>query len=380
MNPILTAVCLASVLFAGCKPKHASRTEKSSQELTLLVGTYTSGESKGIYSFRFDEETGAHVPLGEAVVGNPSYLTPSADGRFVYAVSEFNDERAAVYAFAFDKENGVFRLLNAQKTGGEDPCYLTTDGKYVITANYSGGSISVFPIAGDGSLFPACQLLQFEGSGADPERQEKPHLHCVRITPDSNYLYANDLGTDRLYKYVIDPKANAREKTPLLKAGTPAVYRMQAGSGPRHLVFSPNGKYAYSINEIGGTVDAFRYAGGNLEAIQTIVADTVQVRGSGDIRISPDGRYLYASNRLQADGIAIFRIHPEDGTLTRTGYQFTGVHPRNLAITPNGKYLLAACRDSRVVQVYERNPETGALSYLDKDIPVDRPVCVKFVP
>lgn len=374
--PVVTNGC-------SCTSKKTARTESSepvNQELTMLVGTYTAGDSKGIYSFRFDEETGTATALSEAEVENPSYLVSSADGKFVYAVSEFNNEQAAANAFAFDKEKGTFKLLNSQKTGGEDPCYIITNGKNVITANYSGGSISVFPIAKDGSLLPASDIIKFEGSGADKERQEKSHLHCVRITPDGKYLFADNLGTDQIHKFIINPDANAENKERFLKEGSPAAFTVEAGSGPRHLTFAPNGNYAYLINELSGTVIAFEYKDGNLKEIQTIAADTVGAKGSGDIHISPDGKFLYASNRLKADGIAIFRIDSENGKLTKTGYQLTGIHPRNFIITPNGKYLLVACRDSNAIQVYERDADTGLLTDIQKDIKVDKPVCLKFVP
>ena len=295
-------------------------------------------------------------------------------------MSEFNDERAAVNALAFDKEKGTFRLLNTQKTKGEDPCYLISNGKNVITANYSGGSISVFPISKDGSLLPASDVIQFQGSGIDKERQEKPHLHCVRITPDGKYLFADDLGTDQIHKFIIHPNADSENKEAFLKAGDPASFQVSDGSGPRHLTFSPNGKYAYLINELSGTVITFQYTDGILKETQVIAADTVGAKGSADIHISPDGKFLYASNRLKADGIAIFSIHPNDGILTKVGYQLTGIHPRNFIITPNGKFLLVACRDSDVIQVYERNPETGMIKNIHKDIKTDRPVCLKFIP
>lgn len=383
MLKTIATICVIGMAASSCTLKRATRvenTEEADPELTMLVGTYTSGDSNGIYSFRFNEETGVTTPLSETEVENPSYLVPSADGKFVYAVSEFNDDRAAVNAFAFDKDYGTFRLLNTQQTGGEDPCYIITNGKNVITANYSGGSISVFPIAKDGSLLPASEIVKFKGSGADRERQEKPHLHCVRITPDGKYMLANDLGTDQIHKFIINPDADAKNEESFLKEGTPAAFKVKAGSGPRHLTFSPDGNHAYIINELAGTVIAFEYNDGDLKEIQTIAADTVNAKGSGDIHISPDGKFLYASNRLKADGIAIFSINPGNGLLTKVGYQSTGIHPRNFIITPNGKYLLAACRDSNVIHVYERDADTGLLTDIHKDIKVDKPVCVKFVP
>lgn len=379
----ISVITCMSMSITSCTPRKVAQTEcadTANQELTMLVGTYTAGDSKGIYSFRFNEETGTSTALSAVEVENPSYLVPSADGKFVYAVSEFNNEQAAANAFAFDKEKGTFKFLNSQKTDGEDPCYIITNGKNVVTANYSGGSISVFPIAKDGSLLSASDVIKFEGSGADKERQEKSHLHCVRITPDGKYLLADNLGTDRIHKFTINPDANAENKESFLKESSPAAFTVEAGSGPRHLTFAPNGNYAYLINELSGTVITFEYKDGNLKEIQTIAADTVEAKGSADIHISPDDKFLYTSNRLKADGIAIFRINPNNGMLTKAGYQLTGIHPRNFIITPNGKYLLVACRDDNVIQVYERDAVTGLLTDIHKDIKVDKPVCIKFVP
>lgn len=385
MLKTLATICITGMATISCTPQRTPRQEnpeEQNHELTMVAGTYTTGgsESKGIYSFRFNEDDGTTTPLSEVAIGNPSYLTPSPDGKFIYAVSEFNDERAAVNALAFDKEKGTFRLLNTQKARGEDPCHLITDGKNVITANYSGGSVSVFPVSKDGSLLPASDVIQFQGSGIDKERQEKPHLHCVRITPDGKYLFANDLGTDRIYKFIIYPNDGSENEAPFLKEGEPVSFQVSGGSGPRHLTFSPNGKHAYLINELSGTVVTFQYTDGMLKETQVTAADTVGAKGSADIHISPDGKFLYASNRLKADGIAIFSIHPNDGRLTKVGYQLTGIHPRNFIITPNGKFLLVACRDSNAIQVYERNPETGLIKNIYKDIKIDRPVCLKFIP
>ncbi len=379
----IISICAAGMIVASCSPKKttAQPTDPSTtdSELTMLVGTYTSGNSKGIYTFRFNEETGESLPLSDAEVANPSYLIPSADGKFVYSVNEFSKDQASVSAFAFDKEKGTLHLLNTQKTMGADPCYLTTNGKNIVTANYSGGSITVFPIGQDGALLPASDVIEFKGSGPDKERQTMPHLHCVRITPDGKYLLADDLGTDQIHKFNINPNANADNKEKFLTKGTPEAFKVAPGSGPRHLIFNSDGKFAYLINEIGGTVIAFRYADGMLDEIQTVAADTVNAQGSGDIHLSPDGKYLYASNRLKADGVAIFKVDETNGTLTKVGYQLTGIHPRNFIITPNGKYLLVACRDTNVIQIFERDQATGLLTDIKKDIKVDKPVCLKFV-
>jgi 6-phosphogluconolactonase (cycloisomerase 2 family) len=371
----LSVFLLIGMLAASCLPKKTN-SQQTNDELTLLVGTYTSGASKGIYTFRFNMETGENVPLAETEVSNPSYLTLSADGKFVYAVSEHSDEHAAVSAYTLDKEKGTLHLLNSQPTEGGDPCYVITAGKNVITANYTGGSISVLPLQEDGSLLPVSSLIPFTSLELDESRQASPHLHCVHLTPEGRYLFAIDLGTDKIYKFVINPQADAN--TPFLTTGEPDAFPLPAGTGPRHITFAPNGQYAYLINELSGQVTAFTYINGTLNDIQSIAADTLNAQGSADIHISSDGKFLYASNRLKADGIAIFEIDKATGTLTKAGYQLTGIHPRNFIITPNDKFLLVACRDSNVIQIYERNKKTGSLTDSKKDIKLDAPVCVKF--
>lgn len=377
----IIGICTLGILATSCQLKKDNKNGSTAgvNELTMLVGTYTSGSSKGIYSFRFNMQTGESDSLSEVNVNNPSYLTPSEDGKFVYAVSEEGNETAAVNAFALDKEKGTLRLLNSQKTMGTDPCYVITNGKNVVTANYSGGSISVFPIKEDGSLATASSVFTFEGHGVDLKRQATPHLHCVRFTPDGKYLFADDLGTDEIHKFNVNATANFKNKESFLSMGSPLSFKVKPGSGPRHLTFAPNGKFAYLINELSGKVIAFQYADGQLKEIQSIAADTVNAQGSADIHISPDGKFLYASNRLKSDGIAIFKIKKEDGTLSKIGYQLTGTHPRNFIITPNGKFLLVACRDSNVIQLFERDQESGLLEDTKQDIKLDKPVCIKFV-
>ncbi len=377
----IVSICTIGILATSCQSRKEAKSmnEATNDTLTMLVGTYTSGESKGIYTYRLDAKTGNAQLMSETPVSDPSYLTPSADGKFVYAVSEHNDTTAAVTAFALDKEKGKLTKLNEQPAMGADPCYIITNGQYAVTANYSGGSISVFPIKEDGTLDKASGVMRFNGSGPDPVRQKVPHLHCVQFTPDKKYLFACDLGTDKIHKFNVNLQANHRNKQPLLTTGQPLSFQLEPGSGPRHLTFAPNGMYAYVINELSGKVTAFQYADGQLKVIQNIEADSVRAQGSADIHISPDGKYLYASNRLKEDGIAIFSINGKDGTLTQKGYQHTGIHPRNFIITPNGRFLLVACRDSNVIQIYERDINTGLLTDTRKDIKLSKPVCIKFV-
>jgi len=354
--------------------------ETTSFTLYMLVGTYTTGTSTGIYVYRFDEETGKseYVSVAEAV--NPSYLAISASERFVYAAGESGRDAAVAYAFSFDKQTGKLNLLNSQPTNGASPCYISIDhsGRFAVTANYSGGNVSVFPVSTDGSLQPVAKVFGFEGSGPDANRQAGPHLHSVVFSPDRQYIFAADLGTDQLHKFTTNNTA------PFLTTGNPEAYKLEPGSGPRHLTFHPNGKFAYLINELSGKVTAFQYANGHLEPVQYIASDTsegIGNKGSADIHVSPDGKFLYASNRANTNNIAIFRINETDGQLTLVGHQPTGRHPRNFIITPNGKYLLAANMNSSLIQVFERDEKTGLLNEdTSKQIAeINRPVCLKFI-
>lgn len=369
MKHLLFCMLGLGLTACGSSPKEA---DNNPDELAMLVGTYTNGSSKGIYTFRFNQETGTAVALDSVALPNPSYLVPSEDGKLVYAVSEMNDSTAALNALSFDRKTGKLELLNTVPTFGEDPCYVATNGKEVLTANYSGGSMSVFPLLKDGKLAPADTLFEGSATGPDALRQSTPHIHCTIFSPDGKYIFATDFSADRILRFVLHPE----DIVPHRSLETTDI---EADSGPRHLTFSPDGKFAYLITELSGKVIAFSYNDGNLKQIQTIAADTVAARGSADIHLSPDGKYLYASNRLKEDGIAIFAVNPEDGTLAKAGYQHTGIHPRHFNITPNGKFLLAACRDSNVIQVYQRDEHTGLLSDTRQDIVVDKPVCIQFV-
>ncbi|HZJ79854.1 MAG TPA: lactonase family protein [Dysgonamonadaceae bacterium] len=348
-------------------------------EMYMLVGTYTSNEgSKGIYVYKFDTETAEADSVSMVEVANPSYLTVSMDGEFVYSVGENGEDDSYAHAFSFDRESGQLKLIDSQLTYGSSPAYITLDegGTNLFTANYGGGSISQFNINRDGALSPLSNLYQFEGSGEDPERQQQPHLHSVRYSPDGKYLFAADLGTDRIYRY--KSISSVFEGQPALLKSDSVVISTPAGTGPRHFDFHPNGLYFYLLGELSGEVLVYDYNNGELEQKQTILADSVGAQGSADIHVSPNGKFLYASNRLQEDGIAIFSIDKDDGTLTKVGYQLTAKHPRNFAITPNGKFLLVAARDDNVVEVYSIDNKTGLLTNTNQDIAIDMPVCIKF--
>ena len=349
-----------------------------SSVLTMLVGTYTGGSSVGIYTFRFNSEDLTCQPLSQAEVSNPSYLAVSNDHNFVYAVSE-SGSRSAVNAFAFNKNAGTLRFLNSKQVES-DPCYILyhEPTHTVVTANYNGGSVSITQITDDGSLSDLQTVFTYEGQSINPRRQTRPHLHCIAATPDNKAIFATDLGTDKIHKIDIStPQGQAKELNLIFTKS--ASFELEPGSGPRHLIFNQKHSLAYLINELSGMVTVLSIdANNNLTTRQSILADTVQANGSADIHLSPDEKFLYTSTRLKGDGIVIFSVN-EDGTVKRIGYQATGAHPRNFAITPDGNRMLVACKDSGVIQIFNINKQTGLLTDSGKTIPVDQPVCIRFV-
>lgn len=357
-----------------------SAVETTSGDLFLVAGTYTSdGGSKGIYLYRFNTDTGNSDSISMVEVDNPSYLALSPDEKFIYAVTENDEVKSAVHAFSLDKRGGKMELLNSIPVESSAPCYVTIDskGRYVHTANYGGGTITSFQVKENGTLASAVSMIHFNGSGPDSARQEKPHLHSVRYSPDGQYLFAADLGSDKIYRFTAND--TPFEGQPALLENSLKEFITPAGTGPRHFDFHPDGgRFLYLLGELSGKVIVYDYAFGELKQKQVIAADTTGAKGSADIHVSPDGRFLYASNRLQADGIAVFSIDPEEGTLTKAGYQLTARHPRNFIITPNGKFLLVAGRDDNKVQVFRIDTESGLLTDIHQDISLSKPVCLKF--
>lgn len=382
---------LYSILFiliaTSCTTKQKDKTESKDslessidmQEHYMLIGTYTSNtESEGIYVYKLNLVDYTADSISMAEVSNPSYITISPDEKIVYSVGENGEEDSYVHSFSFDKDNGELLLLNSQLTHGSAPAYITlnTKGNNVFTANYGGGSISQFNISSDGTLSPLSNLFQFEGKSEDPIRQKQSHIHSVRYSPDGTFLFATDLGADKLYRY--KTINSVFEGQSAILQNDSATYPVPSGTGPRHFDFHPNGLYFYLLGELSGEVIVYDYNMGDLKQKQVILADSTHAKGSADIHISPNGRFLYTSHRLQNDGIAIFSIDPIDGTLKKVGYELTGKHPRNFVITPNGNHLLVACKDDNIIQVFEIDKETGLLTNTHQKIEIDSPVCIKL--
>lgn len=349
-------------------------------KIHLIAGSYATGKNNGIYIYRFDQNTGESEFVSKTDVDNPSYHVFSKDGQFLYAVLENEEAPSYVNIFTYDRKEESLTQIDSVISGDKGSCYVTIDkdNKHVLTANYGGGSISVFDLDDNGQFYKMSQLIVFKGQGVHPERQNMPHIHCVEFSPDNKYLFATDLGTDKIYQMKINYDCRECE-TDFVIYETVKFAKVADGSGPRHIVFHPNGEYLYLINELSDTVVVFSYDGKNISQIQEIPAITNDAGGGGDIVITPDGKYLYGSVRLKDDGIAIFKVHPDNGTLEKIGYQLSGEHPRNLRITPNGKYLLASCRDSDVIEVYRINNKNGLLEKTENSIAIEKPSCIKFL-
>ncbi|SEW51981.1 lactonase family protein [Chitinophaga arvensicola] len=358
----------ALALFAGLAAQ--------AQQHYLFVGSYNRDKEKeGVYLFRFNDATGdlQRVSATSGIL-NPSFLTISPDGKYIYTCSEAQTPNVGgVSSLAFDSTKETLTLLDRQDSGGDNPAYVGLDpqGKWLICANYSGGSLSVFSLNGDGHIAPASQVIPFKDSSI-LARQRSSHIHAAVFSPDGKYAFFPDLGADKIRAYQLQP-GNAQ---PLQPANPPFTATVP-GSGPRHLTFHATLPVAYCIEEIGGMVSVYKYKAGKLDRIQRIKAhlDAPAADYNGaDIHISPDSRFLYASAREDANTIFIYAIDAKKGTLREVGRQSTlGKHPRNFAIAPSGKFLLVANQNSGNIVVFKRNPENGLLTATGIEVKVPNP-------
>lgn len=348
-------------------------------ERTVFLGTYTHGESKGIYSCRFNSEDGMLTDLRLAAeTPSPSFLALHPNGRVLYAVNETREfegkASGSITAFAItNASTGELRKLNTVSSHGADPCHLavTPGGESVVIANYTGGTVAVIELREDGALGATRQVIRHEGSSINKARQEGPHPHATTIDPAGKFLMVADLGIDQVISYRITPGGE------LERAGSTKV---TAGAGPRHFAFRPDGEFAYVINELSRTVTAFRYdaAGGSLEEIQTIstVPEGWTEGSTAELFAHPAGRFLYGSNRGH-DSIAVYRIDPGKGTLTLVEIEKTGGQtPRSFGLAPGGGHLLAANQGSGDVHAFSVDATTGSLDPAAGRLEVPAPVCV----
>jgi 6-phosphogluconolactonase len=350
-----------------------------SQDPYLFIGTYTNGKSKGIYVYRFNESSGVGTEVSTIMAKNPSYLCLTADGKHLYATDE-NETGGAVGAYAFEPASGQLAYLNSQSSQGTCPCYVAVDktGKWVFVANYCSGNLSALPINSDGSLAPVAQNIHHAGMGPDTSRQASAHVHSTIFSPDEKFLLTADLGTDKEYVYAFHPGQNlpltdARDSFALLKPGT----------GPRHIVFHPSKPWLYIIGELTGTVDVFGYDSNSgklnhMQRIRTTPESFKGFAGSADIHIRADGKFLYASNRGDANSLAVFAVDKNGKLENRQYISVMGKHPRNFVIDPTSHFLLVANRDSDNIVIFSIDPVTGLLKDTGKQISIPNPVCLKF--
>lgn len=358
-----------------------SQDSSANNELILYVGSYTEGlPDKGIYIYAFNPGNGScrSITSGENIV-NPSFLTVSKNGKYIYACTETKTRNAgSVSAFVLDYKNKTLHFLNKQPSMGENPVYVSLDEneKHLVNANYTEGGISVYDIAENNFLLPASQAIHYSDSSINKERQSASHAHAAVFSPSYNFLFVTDLGADKIRSYKVNHKTK-----PFLETASPAFITTVPGSGPRHFTFHPGEKFAYCIEELSETVTAYSYRSGILKAIQRIsTRDTSRhvSHGSADIHISPDGKFLYASNRGDKNTITIYSIQ-ENGTLNCIGYQSTlGEHPRNFCIDPTGSYLLVANTGSDNIVIFRRDKKTGLLEPTGNQISVPRPSCLQM--
>lgn len=350
--------------------------------MALYVGTYTRGGSRGIYRLTMNAQTGAlRVQNSYPGIENPSFLAIDPSGQYLFAVSETdryeNAPGGSVASFAIDAKTGDLTKRSQQPSGGAAPAHVSVNrsASFVVVANYNGGSVSLLPVR-NGVLDPPASVHAHTGSSVHPQRQQRPHAHSIVLDPDEEHAISADLGTDDLWVYRLD------EEAPALVPADPSTQPLPPGSGPRHLVFHPDGKHLFVINELASTITAFSYAAGGFESIATISTLPEDFNGANtcaEIRVAASGRFVYGSNRGH-DSIAVFGVESSGALSPIQHVPSGGRTPRSFEIDPSGQFLLVANQDSNNVVVYRVDEESGLLTATDHEVVVPVPVCVRFRP
>ncbi|WP_447096756.1 lactonase family protein [Pseudomonas sp. CF10PS3] len=359
----------------------------------LLVGSYTAGSSEGIYRLQFDSRTGRFQgqPVLAAKADNPSWLTLSKDQTHLFVVNENGpgqkDPVGRVSSYRIDPKSQQLTLINQVQSLGNEPTHssIAADGRYLFVANYSvkedpGGSLAVLPVDAEGKLSAPVQLSGHPASRVNPERQASNHVHSVVSAPDGKYVFVQDLGADKVFAYRYDPKANHEQ--PLTPA-SPASVQLPPGSGPRHLLFSADGKHAWLTTEMSAQVAVFDYHDGTLTQTQLVdfaAGQPVSDKAGAALHASSDGKFLYLSNRGTANQLLVFSIDPATGHLKELQRRSVeGDHPREFSLDPSGRFLLFANQKSNEIVVVERDPKTGLLGKTVQKLPIDAPSDLKFL-
>lgn len=353
------------------------------QEHYMLIGTYNSPKSEGIYVYKFNSNDGSAKPVSQIKASNPSFLAVSPDEKFIYAVNETGDTSkfsGGVSSYSFDKRTGEISFINRQSTLGNNPCYVSTDrkGKWVFAANYSSGNMVIFPVNDDGALGPVMMNQPYHGSGPDKSRQLTSHAHFVSIAENNKDLFVTDLGSDNINI------EHFHEKTGHIFNTEHQAIAVEPGGGPRHLDIDAQSRFIYLLEELTGHISVYTYPGKEkpklLQRIRSTPASYTGKEGSADIHLSPDGKFLYTSNRGESNTIAIFSVDKKNGTLSLKGHQSTlGKTPRNFNFDPTGKFLLVGNQNSDEIVVFKRNNRTGMLTDTGNRIEIGKPVCIKWI-
>lgn len=375
----IAAMLVSALVFAqiGGQPVRKHITEH-----LVYAGGFARAGSRGIYSFRFNVDTGKLTPLGLAAeTSNPSYFAADPNGRFLYATENQPDVTGAVKSFTVDRGTGKLTPLNRVSSHGVTPCFVSVShsATYLLVANYSSGTVAMFPLHPDGRIGEMSGFAQHTGSSVNRERQESPHPHSFNPSPDDRFGFAPDLGTDQIFVYRIQPNGFA--------ANSPAFIALPPGSGPRHFTFHPSRPYAYVIEELASSITAFRYdaAAGSLrplQSISTLPADFHGNNTTADIHVHPSGKFLYGSNRGH-DSIAVFAIGNGNAGEKLAPVESApsgGKTPRIFALDPTGSFLIAANEGSGSLVVFRIDQNTGRLKQTGERAEVPAPSCVMFLP
>nr|WP_213618944.1 lactonase family protein [Paenibacillus sp. J22TS3] len=350
--------------------------------LLLFIGSYAEAEGPGVYVYELNEDNGALNRLDQVSgLANPTFLNVDAANHKLYAITEAKvdgNKGGAVASFEIDSASGKLQVLNREANLGSTTCHInrSKDNRYLVVSSYHGGTVGLIELLSDGTVGRLLDTKQHTGQGTNPERQEKPHVHSAFFSPDGRYLFVSDLGIDVVRTYTINEESRSLE----FHADT----LLPPGSGPRHLTFHPSGEYVYVINEVNSTIAAFSYdkSSGKLSALEVVSTLPEGYQGeniTAEIAVSCDGRYLYGSNRGH-DSIVVYQINPDTGKLSYVEHVSTeGGHPRHFALTPEGKLLVVANRDSNNLTVFRVDVETGRLTFTGETAEVSKPVCVQPV-
>jgi 6-phosphogluconolactonase len=368
-------------------PNVFSQIKTGSENMLLYVGTYTEKGSEGIYVYKFNTKNGKLSKLHTVKdVVQPSYITVNKSQTYLYAVNELVEfegkKSGSVSAFAIDQKSGNLTLINKQPSLGDAPCHISVSDneKFVLVANYLGGNVSVYPIEAGGKLGASVELKQHIGVGINKERQESAHAHSINLDNKNRFAIACDLGADKVFNYKFDDKSGKLELNQ-----SQNFYQPKAGAGPRHFTFHQSGKFAFLINELDCTITSLAVdeESGVLTEVQTVPTLPKGFSGANtcaDIHISPNGKFLYGSNRGH-DSLVVYKIDEKTGSLSYVEHASTGGKtPRNFTIAPNGKFLLAANQNSDSIKVFKINEKSGKLTATVNSATVSTPVCLKLIP